>query len=206
MVKSSILVLGLVGALGLGFLFSRGAFGQSKINDLPTLDEFTKQQEVDLGVSQTSIGAVGLPEGKAETQSTVKSNIVTGNLFSEQALRDLINSQNLNKTETVTQTSSGAEVTTKAIRDLEISTPKSLELFRNDTSSLIVHDSFTPIGDASVIGVQAKPISKFAVARNEPTFSATITTKTGGTRNILVSEDALKRIQSNLQNSANAMS
>jgi hypothetical protein len=127
MVKSSILALGLGGLVGLGFLMSRGAFGQSKINDVPTLDEFGKQQEVDLGVSQASIGAVGLPEGKAETQSTVKSNIVTGNLFSEQALRDLINSQNLDKRETATITASGTEVTTKAIRDLEISTPKSLE-------------------------------------------------------------------------------
>lgn len=196
MVNSSILIIGLAGVLGLAFFLSRRT---SASNDVPTLSDFANQQETVLGTTQTGIGAVNLPEGKANSPSEVLSNVVTGNLFTEDDLRNLINSE-LGKREQVTVTPAGSEVSTTrtTIRDLDISTPKSLELFRNDTSSLIVHDSFNPIGDAELIGIRNKFISKNAKARTEPTFSGTITTKAGGTRNILGSEALFKRLQDNL--------
>lgn len=196
MVKSSILIIGAVGLLALAFFAMKS---RAKVNDVPTLSEFTSQQETDLGVTQTGIGAINLPEGKAQQPSEVLGNIVTGNLFNEDDLRNLVNSE-LGKREQATITPAGTEVTTTrtTIRDLDISTPKSLELFRDDTSSLIVHDAFKPIGDAEVIGVRNKFISQQAKARTEPTFSGTITTKTGGTRNILGSQALFDRLQQNL--------
>jgi hypothetical protein len=200
MVSTNAIILG---ALSIGAFFllatKTSVLGATKQNDVPTFEQFIDQQETDLGTSQTQIGAVNLPEGKATQPNEVLSNILTGNLINEDSLRSLINSE-LNKQESVTQGSAGAEVATTrtTIRDLDISTPKSLEVFRDDTSSLIVHDAFKPIGDAEILGVRNKFISENAKARTQPTFSATITTKTGGTRNILGSEALIKRLQQNL--------
>ena len=204
MVNSTMIGLFALGGLGLFIAMQKGVFASSG-NDVPTLDDLAKQQEIAVGSTVTNVGALGLPEGKSETPNTVKSNIVTSNLFTEQALRDLVNAE-LRKKETASLNNGLTEVSTTYDRSQDISTAKSLELFRSDTSSLIVHAAFNPIGSANVLGVRGKPISQNALARTQETFSATVTTKTGGTRNILVSEEALSRIQSNLANSANSLS
>lgn len=197
MSNSNLIVFGVIGVIAVGLIYM--ITQNNKRNDLPTLSEFARQQPIDLGISQGSVGAVGLPEGKAYNPNEIAGNIMTSNLINEDALRNLIN-RDLAKTEIQTVTSAGTEVRTKAIRDVDISTPKSLSLFRSDDSFLTVHDSFRPLGDASVIGVRNKLVSPLSnvKARKEKTFSATISTKTGGTRNILVTESALKRLQSNL--------
>lgn len=194
--------LEVIALLGLGLvafvLVGRKAFGASdNPTDLPNLEDFANQQETLIAPSVTGVGAVGLSEGRAEQIGQVKANIVSSNLLTEQALRDLIK-QDTQKVEVQTIGEGGTVVKTQQARDLDISTPKSLSLFRSDTAELTVHDAFKPLGDASVLGVRGKLIGEQAKARTEKTFSATITTKAGGTRNILVTEEALKRLQNNL--------
>lgn len=202
MVSQTIIALGALGLLAIVIAKSQNVFA-SKSNDLPTLKELLDQQEINLGTTQGIIGAQNLPEGKSLTASTVKANIVTGNLFTEDALRKLIASEN-NVQSSATITSAGTEVTTKRNKSLDISTSKSLELFRSDTSSLVLHDSFNPIGDSEVLGVQNKLIGKNFIGRKQEFFSGTLTTKAGGTRNIIGSEALFKRLQENLNKSSGA--
>ena len=198
MAKSfEVLALIALGAIAL-VLVSRKAFGDSgNPTDLPNLTDFATQTETLIAPSTTGVGAVGISEGRAEQAGQVKSNIASSNLLTEQALRDLV-AQDTNKQEVQTIEDGGTVVKTVQDRAMDISTPKSLSLFRSDTSELTIHDAFKPLGDASVIGVRGKLIGANAKARTEQTFSATIRTKDGGTRNILVTADALKRLQNNL--------
>jgi hypothetical protein len=199
----SIEVLALIalGAIAL-VLVSRKAFGSSgNPTDLPNLEDFATQTETLIAPSTTGVGAVGVSEGRAETANQVKSNIASSNLLTEQALRDLI-AQDSQKQEVQTIQDGGTTVKTVQDRAMDISTPKSLSLFRSDTSELTVHDAFKPLGDASVLGVRGKLVGANAKARTEQTFSATIRTRDGGTRNVLVTAEALKRLQNNLISSS----
>jgi len=188
--KELILII-LIGAVA--FFVIRNASASNVINDIPTIKGFNDQKNSDVSPNANHVGAIGLPEGKAvgTDNNQTKANIVAGKIFTEDALRKLMN-DSLNQHQVTTQTTSGAQ--TKTI--------KGLIAFKDKDSELRVTDAFVPIGKEKVIGVRGRFVPKAAVARHSPTYRAVLTTKTGGTREILASESAIKRLQSNLERSS----
>lgn len=193
-----IIIIGVVIiAIAALFLLKSGGLGGGNVNDVPTSQTQLAQKVTDVFPSASTQGLLGFVEGKAEVSDSVndiKANIVSGNLTTENAIRKVANESN-NIVQVATETG-GSGTQTKSVL------PETSILVATENTKLSVAEAFAPAGEGQFQTIRGTPLSKDALVRTQETFSGTLTTPTGGTRDIRGSEGLFKRLQDNLLKSS----
>lgn len=187
----AIALIGLVAVVAFVFLLQSGRLG-GKVSNTPTLEDILKQKDLPVGTVQSTLGLVGFDPKRVTQDATVdeiKENILSNNLTTENAIRKL-NEDKFDVTQINTITNAGTQ--TKEVRGIILAD--------TDTSQLRVLEAFQPVGEGQFLSIRGTPLSKDALVRTQETFSGTLTTEAGGTRDIRGSKELFDRLQSNLNN------
>ena len=184
-----IALIGLVAVVAFIFLLNSGQLG-TKTSNTPTIQDILNQKDLPVNTVQSTLGLVGFDPSKVNADGSIdeiKENIISNNLTTENAIRKL-NEDKFDVTQVNTITNAGTQ--TKEV--------KGIVLAETDTSSLRVLEAFQPAGEGEFLSIRGTPLSKDALVRTEETFSGTLTTTAGGTRDIRGSKALFDRLQSNL--------
>lgn len=194
MVNAGLIALGLVllvvAVIGLPVML-KAINTKGSVNDVPTVNDALSQLDLGVNPSISTQGLLGFAEGQTNANSSVsdiKANILSNNLTSEESLRKLVNEE-LNKTQVSTISGGKGTQTTEL---------KGVTLFADENSELKVLEAFAPAGEGEFLSIRGTPLAENAVARTEETFSGTLTTTDGGTREIRGSKALFDRLQANL--------
>ena len=187
----AIALLGLVVVVAGIFLFNK--FNGNKTSNTPTLEDVLNQTDLPVNAVTSTQGLLGFDPKVVNRDAEldqIKENILSNNLATEEAIRKL-NADLLNKTQINTITDAGTQ--TKEVRGIVLAS--------SPTSELRVLEAFAPVGEGEFLSIRGTPLAENAIARTQETFSGTLTSEAGGTRDIRGSKALFDRLQSNLEKS-----
>ena len=192
MVDKLIMIVAVIAVVAIAFVVLQNR--NKKVNNVPTINDTLSQVSLPVFTSTSTQGLVGFNENKATGESTadeIKNNIASGNLVTENAIRQL-NEDVLDVVQINTFTGGGVQTKSTG----------GILLAKTPTASLIVTEAFDPQGtDTDLAGVRGKILPAGAISRTEQTFEGVLTTEAGGTRKISGSKALFDRLQTNLLNS-----
>lgn len=194
MVSTIGIIIGIVALIVLVFVvlaFAPAIVTGGKINTVPTAEQLLSQKDLALNPSVSTQGLLGFNEGKVTVDSgieEIKSNLITNNLTSEDAVRKLLEAEQ-NKVQVATDTG-GSGTQTKEV--------EGTLLAKTTDSELRVAEAFAPAGEGQFLSIRGTPLAESSLVRTEETFGGTLTTEQGGTREIRGSKELFERLQQNL--------
>jgi hypothetical protein len=190
MVDKLIIIVAVIVLVAIAFIVLQG---RGKDNNVPDINDALKQISLPVFTSTSTQGNIGFTENKATSLSTpdeIKNNIASGNLVTENAIRQL-NDDVKDVVQINTLTDGGVQTRETG----------GILLAKTPTSELIVTQAFAPQGDdPNLAGVRGTTLPTGAISRTEESFEGILTTEAGGTRKISGSKELFERLQNNLLN------